>query len=952
MLTERDTELARLRDALEDSVGGRGQVVLVTGGPGTGKSALVRAFAAEVDRRDTLLLTAAGSRTESGQQLGVVAQLLRAAPLPPGTLGQILDAADHGQGTRDGDSTVALPARVVDELSTLLLSLVEQRSVVIVVDDVHHIDNASRQVLVHLRRGTRTARLLLVLTEGERPALTRSSRYAELSLEPDRRVGVGPLSPAGVVDLLSAGLDERARAVRLAPACFARTGGNPLLTTALLDDQPGPGPSFVREETAEPVVGPAFRQAVRECVDLWEPELVEVAAGIAVLGAAVSPALLSDLLGMPLLSVRQTLDTLETAGLVNDDRPRHPDLVTALLESLLPADAATLHARAAELLYQRGAAAVEVARHLTAVGLTPGGWAVAPLRQAAEQAVDDAPFALRCLELALDASEDERAQVELRAALMRMAWRMNPSASAQHLTVLRSALGEGELTWRDAVPVVRYLLWQGDLAGAAEQLWAVRAAAGAPDVRTAAELRLATEWGFGQLSGGEPDGVRAALASIDEGDAAADSWVRTGALLESWTCDFGEATVRAAEHILQSCHGDLLPELAVIAVLALDHTDRQDRARYWCEVLCEHARARGAVTWQAMLGWVRADIAWRRGELAAAEREASAALELLDPQSWGVLIGLPLSTLILANSAMGRDDVVSELLARPVPDEMFRTVFGVRYLHAAGQHSLAGGRALGALDAFEACASWMRGRESAVPHMVAWDSSLAQAYLALGRYAEGLDLLTRRLNRAGGCTRLRAISMRVLAACSDTPQRAPLLREAIQLLERCGDRLELARAQADLSEVCRELGQLSAARLALRKANQMAKACGAGELSGQLHGIPFRSDGRRNETRAEAEDDAGMALLSEAERKVAQLAAHGRTNREIGRRLHITVSTVEQHLTRVYRKLNVSKRTDLLDRLSWPWSHPDNRRVDRLMWTHRSRTVPVVNQGRSVRELG
>ncbi|TDD09004.1 LuxR family transcriptional regulator, partial [Saccharopolyspora terrae] len=61
---------------------------------------------------------------------------------------------------------------------------------------------------------------------------------------------------------------------------------------------------------------------------------------------------------------------------------------------------------------------------------------------------------------------------------------------------------------------------------------------------------------------------------------------------------------------------------------------------------------------------------------------------------------------------------------------------------------------------------------------------------------------------------------------------------------------------------------------------------------------------------------AGTPLLSEAERKVAELAARGQTNREIGRRLYITVSTVEQHLTRVYRKLNVRKRTELPAELS------------------------------------
>ncbi len=51
--------------------------------------------------------------------------------------------------------------------------------------------------------------------------------------------------------------------------------------------------------------------------------------------------------------------------------------------------------------------------------------------------------------------------------------------------------------------------------------------------------------------------------------------------------------------------------------------------------------------------------------------------------------------------------------------------------------------------------------------------------------------------------------------------------------------------------------------------------------------------------------------LSDAERRVAELAAHGLSNREIARKLYITVSTVEQHLTRVYRKLGVRRRVDL-----------------------------------------
>jgi DNA-binding NarL/FixJ family response regulator len=62
---------------------------------------------------------------------------------------------------------------------------------------------------------------------------------------------------------------------------------------------------------------------------------------------------------------------------------------------------------------------------------------------------------------------------------------------------------------------------------------------------------------------------------------------------------------------------------------------------------------------------------------------------------------------------------------------------------------------------------------------------------------------------------------------------------------------------------------------------------------------------------AEPAADDGPNILSEAEWRVAELASSGHTNREIATKLYITVSTVEQHLTRVYRKLEVRNRKDL-----------------------------------------
>jgi DNA-binding CsgD family transcriptional regulator len=60
----------------------------------------------------------------------------------------------------------------------------------------------------------------------------------------------------------------------------------------------------------------------------------------------------------------------------------------------------------------------------------------------------------------------------------------------------------------------------------------------------------------------------------------------------------------------------------------------------------------------------------------------------------------------------------------------------------------------------------------------------------------------------------------------------------------------------------------------------------------------------------------GVASLTASERRVAELAADGLTNREIAQALFVTMRTVEGHLTRVFAKLDVSSRRDLPARLS------------------------------------
>jgi DNA-binding CsgD family transcriptional regulator len=55
----------------------------------------------------------------------------------------------------------------------------------------------------------------------------------------------------------------------------------------------------------------------------------------------------------------------------------------------------------------------------------------------------------------------------------------------------------------------------------------------------------------------------------------------------------------------------------------------------------------------------------------------------------------------------------------------------------------------------------------------------------------------------------------------------------------------------------------------------------------------------------------GVDSLTPSERRVAQMAAAGQTNREIAQTLFVTPKTVEMHLSHVYRKLDLTARSQL-----------------------------------------
>ncbi|MEV4320030.1 LuxR family transcriptional regulator [Actinocrispum sp. NPDC049592] len=888
VLVERNEAMAALTRLLEQGTAGHGRVALVTGGLATGKTELLRQFADRATQSGALVLSAAGSRAEQSLHLGVMCQICHGPAFPDipvpsmSTVDQVLwDEVDP-----DPAVVGPLDATIVRDMSAAILAAARQRPVVIMIDDVQFVDGASLRVLLYLRRRMTGAPVLMVLSGWEQRRRAWPSFRAEITRQPHEQIRLNPLTEQGVAELVMTRLESPP--ARLARFVFQLSGGNPLLASALVDDNERTGDDLA------PGVG--YAQAVLTCLHRGEPQLMDVASAVAVLGEQAAPPLVAKLAGETVAEIMPTLQALRSAGIFEGQDFRHPAAAAAVVDSLRPGERSGMHLSAANLLHQQGAGALDIARHLVAADAACGPWAVELLREAAERALadDDVAAAAHCLRLALRDSTSEDIRREITKSLARVEWRVNPAAAALHLQPLHEALRTATLNRRDAATLARQALWQGDTKTAIAAMKALES-----DGQVAAELRLVYEWIHGSQQG---------LPSSERAGAGGNPWVQVASKLSGLMVKGRpEDVAGSAEHILQSCHlGDTTLEVVVAALLALAYADKPDKAAFWCEALAEEAQRRNAPTWQALLGAVRADIALRQGDLAFAQARATAALGLLPAEGWGVLIGLPRATLLMAHTGMGQPDAAAEVLKQFVPDQMFRTVIGLRYLHARGHYYLSTDRALAALDDFQTCDRQMREWNIDVPALVPALTDLSQAYLKLEQRKVARDLVTRQLDRPRVISsRTRGVALRILAATTELRQRPQLLMEAIEDLHNCGDRLELARALIDLSEAHQELGEFSRARMHARRAAAEAKACHAEPLTKLLsHGGTFEV----KEPKVEAE---GVPPLSGAERRVATLAARGYSNREIGRMLYITVSTVEQHLTRVYRKLNVGSRADL-----------------------------------------
>ncbi|MCM9082267.1 AAA family ATPase [Streptomyces spororaveus] len=944
-LVERENQLETLKELLGSAMRGRGRIAVISGPVAGGKTSLLETFTEEAISADALVLEAAGSRAERYLPFGILRRILdSAAPLSPEVHAYATELLDQvSAGTTDAEGAVEAGMRVLPHVATALLRIARDRTVVIAVDDVHHGDELSLAFLLCLARRVRQAGVLIVLTEAVRLRSAQLAFHAELQRQPNcTSLRLPLLTTAGTTRILAEHFSP-STAQRLSAECQETTGGNPLLVRALVDDgltALGDSEPFQRLAPAE-----SFERAVLDCLHRGDPELLTVARGVAVLGGACSAVQLNRIVDLHVKPTEQALQDLSRCAVLHNGAFREPAARTAVLEATPPAALSALHLRAARLLHQEGATALDVARHLLAARKNVEDWAIPVLQEAVEYALveDEHELALRCGELAVASCAEGPRHAALKSRLASIVWRSSPAAAEGHLRQLSRELAAGRLADRDLVQAVSLLAWMGEAQGAGEavlelqrtdreaeaagrapaydpstlaaaQSWLSMVSPPARDLFDAVEPRRTTT--LSGMPGALPAGIEAVPYDMpDNAYVQAAEAVRT-ALRAGTQVD---AAVAKATRVLQRYHlSDRTLQPLVFALLAVVYAGRLDLAFAWCERLLGECSARNAPTWQAALGVVRAEILLRQGDLPGAAAQARHAMSRISVQSWGVGIAWPLAILVESEIQMGHHEEAMSLLEQPVPEAMFDTLAGLHYLRARGRCHLATGRYHAAVRDFLNCGELMQAWGVDAAELVPWRLDAAEAWLALGNLARAKEYTEQQKQRETGPvgSRTRGFLLLTLAHTGgDLTYRLKRLIEAVETLEEGGNRVQLAVALGELGRGYRALGDFNRARMLVRKAWHVAKSCGAEPLCqqfmpGQVDGEAGTQGGRETEPLSEVE------VLSEAEARVALLAARGHTNREIATKLYVTVSTVEQHLTRIYRKLKVKRRRDLPARLS------------------------------------
>ena len=938
-LLEREYELGLIDGAVTEAGAGRGRLLLVEGEPGIGKTELCRALENEARERGFTVLHAGGGELERDFAHGVVRQLYE--PLVRGLSAQkrrkllrgaaVLAApvvgvvADESAGGQPGVTDAAFGAN--HGLYWLTVELTEERPLLLLIDDAHWADSATLLFLNYL--GRRVGELPVLIALGLRPAEPGAPR--ELIDALHALPGVERIAPRRLSQTATGSLVEPV----LGPpqegflqSCHEATGGNPFLLGELLRALKADGVE-PHDVAAEHVArfGPQkiSHSALGRLHRMW-PEAASLAQAVAVLGSDGQLRHAAALARVSSDAAEAAADALVDARVLAPGRPLtfvHPIIRQAVYEDLPEGRRFTYHAEAARLLDAEGEidrAAVQ----LLATEPAADPWVVERLRTAAARALS-------------------RGAPQEAAALLHRALQEPPEAG-ERVSVLRE-LGHAEVLAGDPASVGHL----ADALGMAEdpraraEIAATLSGAAAPGegvVQAArfletvldelppsdAALAHLLEGHLIALSIVHRRLISGAWARLDRFDPAAlgDSpgdrvvlaWLAARSLLRG---DSAEETLEFARRALGD--GRLLSEQLAhsqhysIAATAPAFCGHLHEAHSNLSEGIEDARRRGSETGFAIMSCFRAWTSLSLGELTAAEADARLAVDLAAQSPFMAAIVryalYPLVEALVRRGLLGEAE--AQLAREPADLEQSELAEAKLLLHSRGLLRLAQGQAAAALEDLLAAGQGSTTWGFTNPAWLPWRSNAALAHHALGEREPALALSGEELELAHrfGAPLAIGTALRARGQVMGGEEGLALLREAVSVLQPTQGRLAYGEALVAFGSALRRANRRAEAREPLSAGMDIAHRCGAVPLADTAQ-EELRATGARPRRLVRT----GAQALTASERRVAEMAAEGRSNPEIAQALFVTRKTVEAHLGHSYRKLEITSREQLKDVLA------------------------------------
>jgi DNA-binding CsgD family transcriptional regulator len=910
-LVGRDDEMARLNVFLAGLAGGPSALV-VEGGPGIGKTALLEATLARA--AGLCVLRARCAEAEARLAHAGLADLLSrvsetvfaALPSPQRYAVQVvLGRAEAGRDAVEPQVVGRAVLAVVETLAT-------GTPLLVAIDDVQWLDPASARTLAFVLRRLEAVPVGVLVTRRGMGGLLPLGLDDALPEGRRARLLVGPLGPDDLELLVEERLGEPLpRVLRRRVAAVA--GGNPLYALELAAAQRRAS-RFGDDLLAFPA---RLEVLLADRLGRLPPEATEPLAAVAGL-AAPTVALIAAVLGE---SARAGLDAAVDAGvlLVEEGRLRfsHPLLGVAASARVAPSARRALHGRLAAALTDPE----ERARHLVLAADGPDAAVAAAVEQGAGRArARGAPeVAAELAEAAVQLTPPDRAEEARRrrvAAGYHWVTAGEVGRGRAHLAAALEAAPPGrvraDLRWR-----LGMLVLADDVDGAVELLEAALAESrGDQALQAMVARRLAGPyWWQGRLKEalqlirravelaealGDPDGLLDAL-----------NLYGFGALIAGELPPGLPGRVEQLAHAARPLPAHEDPDL-ILSNIDLARGDAECAAARLARLsrrAAEQGSELGLVWPQALL----AEVELVRGDWPRAQRLAGQALRTARRLASPFWLTRGLLAVALVEAHAGNAEA-AQAAAVELLDEAKRG--GLVPLMLEGR-SVLGFLALSQGDAQAAhaelgplleCLGEVGVREPTWARLVWWE---LDALVELGELdraaalAEELEARGHALDRPFAlATAARARGL-VLAARGDLDGGLAELDRALVVHDRLGWPFERARTLLALGVVRRRGKQKRAARQALEQALALFDELGARLWSAKAAAELARIGGRPPRTGG----------LTPTERRVVELVVQGHTNREVADLLFLSVKTVAAHLTSAYAKLGVRSRTELAHRL-------------------------------------